>query len=139
MSGRVCTFRVADLCCGIPIDRVVEVVTDLRVTPVPLSSPDIAGLINLRGRILTAVASRSRLGLEPQPAVGGGAHVIISTESGPISLYVDGEGDVVELPAESGEPLPENIAPTIRSHVIAAYQVGDTLVLLLDPDSLLSI
>lgn len=34
----------------------------------PLAPPEVAGLLNLRGRIVTAIDLRRRLGLEPRPA-----------------------------------------------------------------------
>lgn len=139
MTIRACTFWIEDLLCGIAIDRVLEVVTDLQATPVPLCGPEIAGLINLRGRILTAVNGRRRLGLDPASAGCGGVHMIIATESGPLGLEVDRQGEVIELPAELGEAAPENIAASIRFHVAQAYRTAGALVLLLDPDRLLSI
>ena len=48
---------------GLPISRVQDVFMPERVTRVPLSSREIAGVLNLRGRIVTVVDMRSRLGL----------------------------------------------------------------------------
>src|SRR5205814_4576320 len=61
---------------GLPISRVQDVFIPERMTRVPLSSSDVAGVLNLRGRIVTAVDMRSRLGLpksdlgRPPMAVG---------------------------------------------------------------------
>src|SRR2546421_5936630 len=48
---------------GLPISRVQDVFIPERMTRVPLSSRDVAGVLNLRGRIVTAIDMRSRLGL----------------------------------------------------------------------------
>src|SRR2546423_15130264 len=61
---------------GLPISRVQDVFMPDRITRVPLSAPEIAGVLNLRGRIVTAVDMRRRLGLStpndghPAMAVG---------------------------------------------------------------------
>ena len=48
---------------GLPISRVQDVFVPDRLTRVPLAAPEIAGLLNLRGRIVTAIDMRRRLGL----------------------------------------------------------------------------
>src|SRR5258708_35480724 len=48
---------------GLPISRVQDVFMPERLTRVPLSSSEIAGGLNLRGRIVTVVDMRARLGL----------------------------------------------------------------------------
>src|SRR5216684_3254664 len=51
---------------GLPIARVQDVFMPELLTRVPLSEPEIAGVLNLRGRIVTAVDLRCRLGLSPR-------------------------------------------------------------------------
>ena len=48
---------------GLPILRVQDVFMPERVTRVPLAPPEIAGVLNLRGRIVTLIDMRCRLGL----------------------------------------------------------------------------
>src|SRR3954470_16062178 len=48
---------------GLPISRVQDVFVPERMTRVPLAGPEIAGVLNLRGRIVTAIDMRRRLGL----------------------------------------------------------------------------
>ena len=62
---------------GLPISRVQDVFMPDRMTRVPLAPPEIAGVLNLRGRIVTAIDMRRRLGLPPRDrrqAVDGGRH-----------------------------------------------------------------
>src|ERR1700732_3810589 len=51
---------------GLPISRVQDVFMPDRLTRVPLAPPEIAGVLNLRGRIVTAVDLRLRLGMAPR-------------------------------------------------------------------------
>ena len=61
---------------GLPISRVQDVFMPERLTRVPLASSEVAGVLNLRGRIVTAIDMRARLGLaknddgRPPMAVG---------------------------------------------------------------------
>ena len=57
------TAVVGEQLFGLPISRVQDVFVPARMTPVPLAAPEIAGLINLRGRVVTMIAMRRRLDL----------------------------------------------------------------------------
>ena len=61
---RFCTFNLNQLWFGIPVERVQEVIASPAVTPVPLAPRAVAGLINLRGQIVTVIDPRRRLGCE---------------------------------------------------------------------------
>src|SRR6202022_5103546 len=80
---------------GLPISRVQDVFMPERLTRVPLSSGEIAGVLNLRGRIVTVVDMRARLGLpknadgKPPMAVG----VDLGGES--FGLLIDQIGEAV--------------------------------------------
>src|SRR3954466_16295133 len=51
---------------GLPISRVQDVFMHDRLTRVPLAPPELAGVLNLRGRIVTTIDMRCRLGLPPR-------------------------------------------------------------------------
>ncbi len=82
---------------GLPISRGQDVFMPERLTRVPLSSGEIAGVLNLRGRIVTVVDMRARLGLpknddgKPPMAVG----VDLRGES--YGLLIDQIGEVLKL------------------------------------------
>jgi purine-binding chemotaxis protein CheW len=63
---------------GLPISGVQDVFMPERLTRVPLAAPEFAGMLNLRGRIVTAVDMRLRLGLPPVEA--GKARMAIGIE-----------------------------------------------------------
>ncbi|GMA88922.1 hypothetical protein GCM10025868_41720 [Angustibacter aerolatus] len=63
MTARIATFTLDGRCYGVPVDRVQEVLRSQVRTPVPLAPPAVAGLVNLRGQVLTAIDLRARLGL----------------------------------------------------------------------------
>ena len=60
------TFTIADQLFGIPVLKVQDVLSSHNITRIPLAPPEIAGSLNLRGRIVTAMDVRLRLGLPPR-------------------------------------------------------------------------
>lgn len=133
------TFSVDDRYVGIPVDRVQEVLLAQPLTPVPLAHDHISGLLNLRGQIVTAIDLRARLGLAPREADAPSANVIVTTDDGPLSLLVDGLGDVVPVDDATFEPPPDTLdADTARS-IKGAFKLDDALLLDLDLDEALYI
>ena len=62
------TVIIGDQLFGLAIGRVQDVFVPERLTRVPLSPPDVAGVLNLRGRIVTAIDMRRRLGMPERAA-----------------------------------------------------------------------
>src|SRR3978361_1269485 len=75
--GEYVTAMIGGQLFGLPISRVQDVFMPERLTRVPLSSAEIAGVLNLRGRIVTVVDMRARLGVpqndDGQTPMAGGA------------------------------------------------------------------
>src|ERR1700733_14428726 len=94
---------------GLPIERVQDVFKPTNITRVPLAAPEIAGVLNLRGRIVTAIRLSRRLDLESRAEET--APMAIGIERGPESfgLLVDTVGEVLNLPDGEREPNPINL------------------------------
>lgn len=135
---RLATFVVGSLVLGLPVECVLEVVSDQPLTPVPLSPPAVVGLLNLRGQIVPAVDARIRLQLASRPEGDGCAHVIVSVLGEQVSLVVDSTADVVTLPAGDRQDVPETVSPEIRRLLSAAFQQPGHLLLVLDPQLVLT-
>jgi purine-binding chemotaxis protein CheW len=131
------TFHVGDLFFGIEAVSVQEVIRHQEMTPIPLAPPAIRGLINLRGQIVTAIDTRSTLGLPPAPAGEPPMNIIISAEDGAISLLVDAIGDVLEVPLSSYAPIPDNVPAAQRDKIAGVYKLCDRLMLLLNTEKIL--
>src|SRR5438309_1347161 len=94
---------------GLPISRVQDVFAPERLARVPLAPLEIAGLLNLRGRIVTAVDMRRRLGL-PALADGRGRMAVgIEWRGESYGLLIDAVGEVLKLNAASREENPVNL------------------------------
>lgn len=127
-----CTFHVAHLFLGIDVHVVQEVMRPLEVTPVPLATPSVVGLINLRGQIVTAVEMRRRLGLPERPADQEPMNVVMRTDDGAVSLVVDDIGDVIEVTVDAFERVPDTLQGEARSLISGVYKLNDQLLLILD-------
>lgn len=138
-AERYCLLHVGDLVLGVDVGRVQEVLGDVPVTPVPLADPSVTGLINLRGRIVTAVDARTRLGLPPRDEGRSVANVVMTAGGETVSLVVDAEDDVADVDGLSCEPVPETVASTIRTFVTGCYQLEERLMLVLDADRALTL
>ncbi|MGF1661039.1 MAG: chemotaxis protein CheW [Kineosporiaceae bacterium] len=125
-----CTFRIDTLYLGIDAGVVQEVLREQPVTPVPLAPPEVRGLINLRGQIVTALDLGMKLGL---PRAERRMNVVVRTGPEAVSLLVDAIDDVVTLAAADHAPVPSTVDPAIAGHLVATGTLDAELLLVLDP------
>lgn len=138
-SVRLCVFSVGSLRCGVDVDRIHEVMHPQRMTQVPLVPKVVAGLINLRGRIVTALDARVRLGLPPRLRGEMVSNLVVRTGEGPISLLVDDIEDVIEADASRLESPPSTLKSPIKDVVEAIHKTEDALVLVLNVDRVVQV
>jgi purine-binding chemotaxis protein CheW len=122
------TFAVDGLLLGLPVGDVQEVLGPLPVTPVPRAGAHVAGLMNLRGQVITAIDLRTQFGLPAGPH-GSGGNVLARTGAGPVALVVDRVGDVVEVTDAAFETAPATLAGHARTLIVGAYKLPDALLL----------
>lgn len=132
MTKGLCTFWLDGRCFGIDVTDVQEVVQHQRLTAVPLALPVVAGLLNLRGQILTALDLRRRMELPDRPPGKDPMNIVIRTEDGPVSLLVDRIGDVVDVEPGSFEAPPDTLTGAARAFITGAYKLDGYLLLELD-------
>jgi purine-binding chemotaxis protein CheW len=133
-ANQYCTFYVDGLFFGVEVLRVQEVIRFQEMTPVPLASNVVSGLINLRGQIVTAIDLRRRLALSDRDPSELPMNVVIRTDDGAVSLLVDQIGDVLEVDADSYERPPETLNGVARQLVLGVYKLKGQLLLILDTD-----
>lgn len=136
MPDQYCTFTLDDLYLGVPVEQVQEVIRFQEMTDVPLAPPDVLGLMNLRGQIVTALDLRRKMGLKDRAEDEHPMNVIIAGEDGPVSLLVDEIGDVLEVEAAQRENPPDTLNLTIRELVLGVYKLEGSLLLVLDAERL---
>jgi len=133
------TVQIGGQLFGIPILEVHDVFRLERMTRVPLSRPDIAGVLNLRGRIATTIDCRARLGIPPRAE--GAAPLAVGVEHGNelYGLLIDSVGEVLSLSADSFEPNPVNLDPRWQKISKGIYRLEGKLLVVLDMTALLDI
>ena len=136
---RFCTLFVDDLLLGVAVERVEEVLRDPTITQVPLASADVAGLVNLRGQIVTAVDARHRLGLDRHDRVANPTIVVIRSGSEVVSLVVDRVGEVVDVDETRFADVPVTVGSTLAAMITGAYKLDGGLMLVIDPDETLAV
>lgn len=103
------TFRLADQWLGIPVMLVQEVLVAMRIARVPLAPDAIAGFLNLRGQIVTALDLRTTLHLPPRAPGAEVMNVVVRHESELFAFMVDEVGDVVPVATDAIEPTPATL------------------------------
>lgn len=137
MSEEFVTVTIADQLFGIPVLMVQDVLGPQRLTSVPLSPGEVAGVLNLRGRIVTAIDVRSRLGLPPSEESNGGMNVVVDYDGELYSLTVDAVGEVIALPKDAFEGNPSTLDPAWRAVSRGVYRMEGSLLIDIDVDRLI--
>jgi purine-binding chemotaxis protein CheW len=111
---------------------VQEVLTSQGLTRVPLAPPAVAGLMNLRGQVVTAFELRERLGRPPRPEGTDAVVVVVRLYGEAVSLLVDSIADVVDVDAADFAAPPDTLEGPVRDLIRGAYKLDGRLLLALD-------
>jgi len=133
------TFTTAEQIFGLPIARVQEVFRPTRITRVPLAGVQIAGVLNLRGRIVTAIDMRSRLGLQARNDALVPMAIGIESRSESFGLLVDTLGEVLRLSDSDIEANPINLDHKLAGVSAGVHWLDGQLLVVLDVDRVLDV
>ena len=131
------TVMIGEQLFGLPISRVQDVFMLDRLTRVPLSSPEIAGVLNLRGRIVTAIDMRCRLGLPKLEGDRRPMAVGIEFRGESYGLLIDTVGEVLKLADNTREPNPVNLDARLARVSAGVHRLEGQLLVVLDVDRVL--
>ena len=134
----VLTLTVAGQACAVPVLAVRDVLGAHAITRIPLAPGEVAGSLHLRGRIVTALDLRLRLGLPAREAEAPPALSVVVEQSGDLdALLVDRVGLVVPMPGSAITANPPTLDPLWRDvsrgvhrregHLVIALDVGRVL------------
>ena len=109
------------------------------ITRIPMAPREIAGSLNLRGRIVTAVDLRRRLALPDAPP-GTKRMSVVAEQGGELyALLVDQVSEVVSLPASAFERNPPTLPPPWSEYSAGIFRLQDKLLVVLDTARLLAL
>lgn len=133
------TFVVDKQTFGLPLHIVDDVLDARPLTRIPLSPPEVAGSLNLRGRIITAIDVRRRLGL---PAMVRGAKhmsIVVEHDGEVFTLIVDAVGEVLAVTADQFEENPVTLDEQWRQFSVGIYRLDSHLMVILNIEALFDI
>ncbi|MFK8138207.1 MAG: chemotaxis protein CheW [Bdellovibrionales bacterium] len=136
LAEQYCTFHLGEDYYGISVLEVQEVIKPMQLTKIPLSSPMIKGLMNLRGLIVTSISLRDMFDLgstEDQDYM----NVIIRDNEELVALEVDIIDDVLNLNDESFEEAPDTLGSKIKPFVKGVHKLEGKLLVVLELDKIL--
>ncbi len=142
-AGKYLTFDLASEHYGLEIMRVQEIVGIMPVTRVPRMPEFVAGVVNLRGRVIPVVDLRLAFGM-PASAMDERTCIVVvrvdRTEGGSavMGVIVDEVSDVTDLVADAIEATPEFGTEIDTSFIKGVGRLEGRVVLLLDIDRVLS-
>ena len=128
------TVMISGQLFGLPISKVQDVFMPERMARVPLASAEIAGVLNLRGRIVTAIDMHCRLGLGKRPTDRSVMAVGIEFHGESYGLIIDSVGEVLKLAENSSEPVPVNLDPHLARVSSGVFRLEKQLLVVLDVD-----
>jgi len=129
------SIKVADDLFGLPVTRVQTIFRIGSVTRAPGGPRDIVGLVNLRGKIVTAVSLRRRLGLPYEEAGSGCLAIGIEHGGEAFALLVDEIGDVLSLAPDTAIAPPPHIVRGRAKFAAAYHRVAGRILPLLNIDA----
>ncbi len=133
------TFTIAGQLFGLPIARVQDVFKPSRLTRVPLAGAEVAGVLNLRGRIVTVVDMRRRLDVRHCQEDDAPMAIGIEAKGESFGLLVDAAGEVLKLPITDREPNPINLDRNLATLSAGVYRLDGELLVVLDVDRVLDL
>jgi purine-binding chemotaxis protein CheW len=133
------TAMVGGQLFGLPIRRVQDVFIPDRLTRVPLAPPEIAGVLNLRGRIVTLIDLSLRLGLERQDNGGPTMAIGVEFRGESYGLLIDSVGEVLKLDGAALERNPINLDPRLASVSAGIFRLEGQLLMVIDVDRILDL
>jgi purine-binding chemotaxis protein CheW len=135
----VLTLTVAGQLCGVPVLAVRDVLGPQAITRIPLAPPEVAGSLNLRGRIVTAVDLRRRLHLESRPPGQKPMSVVVEHQGELYSLLADVVGEVLSLSPAERAANPPTLDVSWKEVSLGVHRLGESLLVVLDVERLMQI
>lgn len=131
------TMRLEGQLLGIPVLAVHDVLSAQNITTIPLAPSWVAGVLNLRGRIVTAINLRERLGFRRRDDGGKDMSIVVEFHGEPYSLQIDSVGEVLNMAQETMEKNPVTMDQRWREVSRGIYRLEGELLAILDVERIL--
>lgn len=131
------SFWIGDQLLGVPVSSVQEVLNPQEIASTPKARPEISGLLNLRGQIVTAVNLRKRMKLPPLEGGRSSMNVVVRHNGESYSFLVDEVGEVISLSADAMEGVPRTLDAHWKAVTRGVFRLENRLFVILDVNAIL--
>jgi purine-binding chemotaxis protein CheW len=131
-------FYVRDALCALDATEIQEVIRLGPLTPVPYAPPEVAGIVNLRGKIVSILDIGLRLGFPKAVPTGESRIFIIEDRNEFIGLLVDRVDEVAEVKRDQWQAPPANVRFGQGRFFQGVYRTGGRVITVLDPGPILA-
>lgn len=135
------TFRVGTELFGVPISAVQEIVRVPAIARIPQSPDFVEGVINLRGRVITVIDMRKRLGHTPVELDGENKKariLVVEADRRLVGVIVDEVAEVLRLAEDQTEPAPPMVAGLSNQYIRGVGKLEDDLLILIEIEKILT-
>lgn len=130
--GQYLTFTLQGRHFAVPIETVKEINRMGDITPVPQTPQCVAGVMNLRGKVIPVVDLRLKFGVEPSAYTRETCIIVIEGVTGAIGTIVDSVSDVAMITESHLEPPPVLHHESDKNFVVGVGKLDERVVLLVD-------
>lgn len=132
MSSLFVVFRVGDAQYALPAEHVLQLESFGGVTAVPGTLAHVAGIVQVRGRIVPVLDLRLRFGLPPTEPALDTRIIVVEFQSRTVALRVDSSREVIRLAPDQFQSTPALVSEQSSGFVLGIARVGDRILMLLD-------
>ena len=137
-AGKYLTFFLASEEYGVEILKVQEIIGRMPITPVPLTSKYILGVINLRGKIHPIMDLKIKFGMDQSEITDETCIIVIKTASLMMGILVDKVSEVMNVASGDIEDTPSFGADVNPEYLLGVGKTGGRVRLLLDIEKVIT-
>ncbi len=130
-------FRIGNEHYGMDISKVSAIENHLDVVRIPNSSPNIKGIINLRGEIIPVVDLKAKFGLLASATLSS-RFIIVNLDNMRVAIEVDEVEEIHSVEEDSLVEMPSIATNSNCNYFYKVVKEDKMLILLIDPNKLLS-
>ena len=130
-------FNLGENLFAVDIMRIREIILPQKLSPLPVDSHALEGVINLRGSVIPVMDLRRRFGM-PAAATAPGKLLIVALAGQMLALAVDNVLEVISVPAKEIMPPPNAVEAAGIECLLGVCLSSDNVFMILDIDTLLA-
>ncbi len=134
---RLVAFQLGAEKYGVDINHIREIIPLQAITDVPGVPNYVRGITNLRGRVITVLDLRVKLGLDKTPPTASTCIVIVEHAGEPLGLIVDDVSEVLQFSEDAIDHPSRTVSGLNNDYMTGVARVGDELLVVLDLEAVL--